>query len=94
VAGAGIHAERTALDARATRQDRGQLDVDLGRVSAELAQGHGGDAVRVIEQRGEDVFRIEDGAGLVGGQLLGGEDCLLRLLRESVELHTPLTMPS
>ena len=46
---------------------------DARRVGAERAQGHRGDALRVREQRGQEVLRVEHGALGVGGEALGGQ---------------------
>ena len=51
------------------------------------AEGHGRDALGVLEQRREQVLGVEHGALRVGGEALGDEDRLLRLLGVSIELH-------
>ena len=60
---------------------------NAGQVHAEPAQRLGGHAVVRLEQRGQDVLGVEDGALEPLGELLGGDDGLLGLLGESIELH-------
>ena len=74
-----MRARRPSTAASSTR--------DLRHVGAETAQRGGGDALVVLEQRGEEVLDVERRALRVGGEALGGEDGLLRLLGVAVELH-------
>ena len=60
---------------------------NAGQVDAEPAKGLGGDAVVRLDERGQDVLGVEDRAVEALGGGLGGDDGLLGLLGESVELH-------
>ena len=86
-AGARIERQRAALDPCPAGQDGRQLAAERGQVDAEPAQGLGRDAVIRLEQRGQDVLGVEDGAVESLGRRLGGDDGLLGLLGEAVELH-------
>ena len=86
-AGARIERQRAALDPCAAGQDGCQLAAERGQVDTEPAQGLGRDAVIGLEQSREDVLGIEHGAVEALGRRLGGDDGLLGLLREAVELH-------
>ena len=73
---------------RARRGEDGrELAAEPGQVHAEPAQGLGRDAVVGLDERGQDVLGVEDRAVEALGGGLGGEDGLLGLLGESVELH-------
>ena len=58
-----------------------------GEVDAEAPERLRGDAVIGLHEGGEQVLRVEHGALHPLGELLGGDDGLLGLLGESVELH-------
>ena len=66
---------------------RGQLAAEGGQVDAEPAERLGRDAVVGLDEGGEQVLGVEDGALERLGGALGGEDGLLGLLGEAVELH-------
>ena len=65
----------------------GQLAAERRQVDAEPAERLGRDAVVRLEERGEEVLGVEDRALEPLGELLGGDDGLLGLLGEAVELH-------
>ena len=85
--GARVEGQRAALDPGALGQDPGQLGPEGGQVDAEPAQRLGGDAVIRLDERRQEVLGVEDGAMEGLRQLLGGDDRLLGLLGESIELH-------
>ena len=85
--GAGIERERAALDPGTLGEDRGELAAERGQVDAQPAQRLGGDAVVRLDERAEQVLGVEDRAVQPLGGLLGGDDGLLGLLGESIELH-------
>ena len=60
---------------------------NAGEVDAQPPERLGGDAVVGLDERGEQVLGVEHGALHPLGELLGGDDGLLGLLGESVELH-------
>ena len=60
---------------------------NAAEIHAEATEGLGGDAVVRVDQGGEQVLRVEHGALHPLGELLGGDDGLLGLLGEAVELH-------
>jgi len=84
---ARVQAQLAALDAGAPRQDRGDLAPERGEIHAQAPERLGGDAVVRTDERREQVLRVQDGALHPLGELLGGDDGLLGLLGESVELH-------
>ena len=88
--GARVEGQRAALDPGALGEDRGELAAEAGQVDAEAAERLGGDAVVRLDERGEEVLGVEDGALQPLGELLGGDDGLLGLLGESIELHVGL----
>ena len=83
----GSSVERAARDPGAPREDRGDLAPERGEVHAEAPERLGGDPVVRADERGEQVLGVEHGALHPLGELLGGDDGLLGLLGESVELH-------
>ena len=85
--GARIHRQRAALDPGAAGQDGRQLAAEPGQVDAEPPERLGRDAVVGLDERGQDVFGVEDRAVEALGGGLGLEDGLLGLLGEAVELH-------
>ena len=88
--GPRIEGQRTALDPGARGQDRGQLAAEPGQIHAQAAERLGRDAVIGLDQRGQDVLRVEDRAVEALGGCLGGDDRLLGFLGETVELHVSL----
>ena len=66
---------------------RGELAAERGEVHAEAPERLGGDPVVGLDERGEQVLGVEHGALHPLGELLGGDDGLLGLLGEAVELH-------
>ena len=76
--------------AGALREDRGELAAERGQVHAEPPERLGGHAVVGLDERGQQVLGVEHGALEPLGELLGGDDGLLGLLGESVELHVRL----
>ena len=60
---------------------------NAAQVHAQAPERLGGDAVVRADERGEQVLRVEHGALHPLGELLGGDDGLLGLLGEAVELH-------
>ena len=89
--GARIEAQRATLDADPPGQDRGQFAAEPGQVDAQPAKRLRRDAVVRLEQGGQDVLRVEDRAVEALGGGLGGDDRLLGLLGETVELHRGLS---
>ena len=85
--GARVERQRAALDPGASGEDRGQLAAERGQVDAEPAERLGRDAVIRLDERGQDVLGVEDRAVEPLGGGLGGDDRLLGLLGEAVELH-------
>ena len=85
--GPRVQRQRAAFDAGAPGQDRGELAAEGGQVDAEPAERLGGHAVIGLDERGQDVLGIEERAVQPLGELLGGDDGLLGLLGESIELH-------
>ena len=85
--GARVEAERAALDPRALRERGRDLAAERGQVDAEAPERLGRDAVVGLDERAEDVLGIEDGALEPRGGGLGGDDGLLGLLGEAIELH-------
>ena len=78
---------RAALDVRAARERRRELAPERGEVDAQAPERLGGDAVVGFDQRRQQVLRVEHRALHPLGELLGGDDGLLGLLGEAVELH-------
>ena len=72
---------------RAGRGSPASSSRNAGRSDAEPAERLGGDPVIGLDERGEQVLGVEHGALQPLGELLGGDDGLLGLLGESVELH-------
>ena len=85
---ARIQGQRAALDPGPPGEDRGELAAERRQVDAEPAERLGRDAVVGLDERGEDVLGVEDRAVEALGGGLGGDDGLLGLLGESVELHS------
>ena len=85
--GARIERQRAALDPGAPGEDRRQLAAERGQVDAEPAKRLGRDAVVRLDERGQDVLGVEDRAVEPLGGRLGGDDGLLGLLGEAIELH-------
>ena len=83
----GVERELAALHPGAPGEDRGDLAAERPEVHAQAPERLGGDAVVGVDERGEQVLRVQDGALHPLGELLGGDDGLLGLLGESVELH-------
>ena len=83
----GVEVQRAALDPGAAREDRGDLAAERAEVHAEPPERLGGDPVVGLDERGEQVLGVEHGALHPLGELLGGDDGLLGLLGEAVELH-------
>ncbi len=83
----GSSDQRAALDPGAPGEDRRELAAERGQVDAEPAERLGRDAVVGLDERGEDVLGVEDRAVEALGGGLGGDDGLLGLLGEAVELH-------
>ncbi len=91
--GARVDRHLATGDARAAPEHSGELDTHLRWIRSKLAERRGGHAISVLEQRGKDVFGVEDGAVLPLRQLLGDEDRFLRLVGVSIELHVWLASP-
>ena len=85
--GARVEAERAALDAGPLGEDRGELAAECRQVDAEAPERLGGHAVIGLEERGQQVLGVEHGALEPLGEGLGGDDGLLGLLGEAIELH-------
>ena len=85
--GARVEAQRAALDPRALGERRRDLAAERGQVDAEAPERLGRDAVVGLDERAEDVLGVEDRALQPGGGGLGGDDGLLGLLGEAIELH-------
>ena len=83
----GVEGKGAALDAGAARQRGGELAAERGQVDAEAAQRLRRDPVVGLDERAEHVLGVEDGALESLRGLLGGDDGLLGLLGETVELH-------
>ena len=84
---ARVEAQRAALDPRSAAEDRGELGAERRQVDAEPPERLGRDAVVRLDERGQQVLGVEDRALEGLGELLGGEDGLLGLLGESIQLH-------
>jgi hypothetical protein len=82
-----VQGQRAALDSGALGEDRGELATERGEVDTQAPQRLGGHAVVGLDERGQDVFRVEHGTLEPLRELLRGDDGLLGLFRESVELH-------
>ena len=65
---------------------------NAGQVDAEPPERLGRDAVVGLDERAEQVLGVEDRALEPLGGLLGGDDGLLGLLGESVELHGQVSL--
>ena len=85
--GARVEAQRAALDPGALGERRRELAAERGQVDAEPAERLGRDAVVGLDERAEEVLGVEDRALEPVGGGLGGDDGLLGLLGESIELH-------
>ncbi len=72
-----------------SRQDSGKLAAERGEVHAQAPERLGGDPVVGIQEGGKEVLRVQHGALHPLGELLGGDDGLLGLLGEAIELHGP-----
>ena len=68
-------------------EDRRDLAAERRQVHAQAPERLGGDPVVRLDEGGEQVLRVEHGALHPLGELLGGDDGLLGLLGEAVELH-------
>src|SRR6185312_16853957 len=66
---------------------RGELAAEGRQVHPEAPQRLRGHAVIGLDERGQDVLRVEHGTLEPLRELLGGDDGLLGLLGESIELH-------
>ena len=86
---ADIDVRRGAADLRLRIQRLGHRLPDNGRVDAELAQDRARDAVGLVEQRGEDVFRRQLLVGAAGGQFVRRLQRFLGLDCQLVESHLP-----
>ena len=84
---ARVERERPTLDPGALREGRRDLAAERGQVDAEPAERLGGHAVVGLDERAQQMLGIEHGAVQALGGRLRGEDGLLGLLGESVELH-------
>jgi hypothetical protein len=84
---ARVEGQRATLDAGALGQDAGDLVAERRQVRAEPPERLRGNAVIGLEQRREHVLGIDDRALEPLGELLGGDDGLLGLFGEAVELH-------
>ena len=84
---ARVERQRAALDPGALGEDRGELAAERRQVHAQAAERLGGHAVIGLDERGQDVLGVEHGALEPLRELLGGDDGLLGLLGEAVELH-------
>ena len=78
---------RGAADLRLRVQRLGHRLPDNGRVGAELAEDRARDAVGLVEQRGEDVFRRQLLMSAAGGQLVRRLQRFLGLDCQLVESH-------
>ena len=85
--GARVEGQRTTRDPGALGEDRRELAAEAGQVDAEAAKRLGRHAVVGLDERGQDVLGVEDRAVEPLSGRLGGDDGLLGLLGESVELH-------
>ena len=82
-----VERERAALDAGALGEDRRDLAAERGQVDAEAAERLGRDAVVGFDEGAQQMLGVEHRALQPFGRRLGGDDGLLGLLGESVELH-------
>ncbi len=85
--GPRVEAERAALDAGTPGQRRGDLAAERGQVDAEATERLGRDAVVGLDEGAEQVLGVEDRAVQPLRGRLGGDDGLLGLLGEAIELH-------
>ena len=58
---AWVEPQLAAFDARPASERGRQVDADGGRVCAQLAQGHDGDALGVVEEGSQQVLHVEHG---------------------------------
>jgi hypothetical protein len=89
--GPRIERERATLDAGALREDRGELAAESRKVDAQAPKRLGRDPVIGLDERRQQVLGVEERALEPLGELLGGDDGLLGLLGESIELHLSLS---
>ena len=89
--GPRVEAERAALDPGAPRERSGDLAAERRQVDAEAAEGLRRDPVIGLDERAEQVLGVEHGALESLRRLLGGDDGLLGLLGESIELHVQVS---
>ena len=82
-----IDAQRSALDPGPACQGGRDVAAEGGKVDAEAAQGLGRDPIVGFDEGAQQMLRVEDRAVEAAGRLLGGDDGLLGLLGESIELH-------
>ena len=87
---ARVEGQLPAGDLRATGEERGKLSAERPEVHPDAAERLRGDALVVLDEGGEDVLRVEDGALEPLGQGLGTGDRFLRLLGETVQVHRDL----
>ena len=85
--GARVEAQRATLDAGAPGERRRELAAERGQVDAEAAERLGRDPVVGLDEGAEQVLGVEDRALQPLGGRLGGDDGLLGLLGEAIELH-------
>src|SRR6185369_2230756 len=93
-AGTWIEGQRAALDPCPAGEDGRQLATECGQIDTEPAKGLGRDPVVRLDERGQDVFGVEDRAVEPLGYRLGGDDGLLGLLGEAIELHLTFSLGS
>ena len=85
---ARVQGERAAVDPGATGEDGGEFAAERRQVHAEPTKRLSRDPVIGRDERIEQVLGVQDRAVQSLGGGLGGDDGLLGLLGESVELHS------
>ncbi len=85
--GARVEGDLAAPDACPAGQQPGQVVAEGGQVDAQPAERLSRHTVVGLDEGGQDVLRIEHRALECLRVLLGGDDGLLGLLGEAVELH-------
>ena len=88
--GARIERQRAALDLRAPAEDPRELLAERLEIDPDSPERLGGHAVVGLDEGGEEVFGVEDGALQLLGEALGGDDGLLGLFGIAVEFHRDL----
>ena len=85
--GARVEGQRAAGDLGAPGEERRRARRGRRQVDADAAERLGRDPLVVLDEGGEEVLGVEDGALEALGERLGADDRLLGLLGEAFEVH-------